>query len=143
MAIKTKGNVLLEVNTGPSSPVWVTVPGVFQNEGGGRTVEEIDATDFDSTGNDREYIPGLGDNNNRTFQMHYAPGNTVQEFLRDANLDNDIVEFRLTFGEEELSGGDVCTFDAFVRNYGDPTGPIDGKLTVSFEIRQTGPAVWS
>ncbi|MFN4296803.1 MAG: phage tail tube protein [Brevundimonas sp.] len=143
MAIKTKGNVKLEVNIGGSSPDWEVVPGVFQNEGGGRTVDEIDATDFDSVGNDREYIAGLGDNNNRTFQMHYEPGDAVQEFLRDANIENDVVEFRMTFGAEEISGGETCTFDAFVRNYGDPTGPIDGKLTVSFEIRQTGASVWA
>lgn len=143
MAIRTKGNVKLEYDTSATdTPSWVNVPGVFTNSGGGRTVAQIDATDFDSSGTDREFITGLGDNNARTFEMHYAPGDTTQEAIRTAHYANTPKKFRLTWG---TAHGTTETYTALyaIESYGDPTGPIDGKLTVSFQLKQSGSGTWA
>lgn len=144
MAIWSKGNVTLEVNTGTSSsPTWSVVPGFFQFDGGGTTLERQDATNFNSTGNRREFVSTFVTDQPITYEMHYTPGNAVQEAIRDAADDGSILEARMTFGEEVISGGETYTFDSHVENYGLPRGPIDGLLAVSFQLSPTGAGVWA
>ena len=143
MAVNAKGNVTLEVNVGASSPDWEIVPGFVSFDGGGTTQERVDTTDFNTSGNRRTYNVTFVNDQPITVTMRYAPGNAVQEFLRDAASDGDTVGARFTFGEEVLSGGETYTVDVQLESFGLPTGPIDGLLEVSFQMSPTGAGVWA
>lgn len=144
MAIRTKGNVYLEMDTATSGgPTFTKVPGVFSNDGGGTTTERIDTTDFDTLGNSREYIGGLSEEQPLSFELHYEPGNTVQEAIRAANAAGATKTFRLVFGEAADIAPETYTFEAFVSSYGVPRGPIEGKLSVPFELQPAAAGTWA
>lgn len=144
MAIKTKGNVYLEMDTATSGgPTFTRVPGVFSNDGGGTTTERVDVTDFDTVGNSREYISGLSEEQPLSFELHYQPGNAVQEAIRAANAAGTTKTFRLVFGEAHNSNPETYTFSAFVSSYGVPRGPIEGKLSVPFELQPAAAGAWA
>lgn len=143
MAIRTKGNVFLEMDTASSGgPTFTKVPGVFSNDGGGTTNERIDTTDFDTVGNSREYIGGLSEEQPLSFELHYQPGNTLQEAIRAANAAGTSKTFRLVFGDATETS-ETYTFSALVSSYGMPRGPIEGKLSVPFELQPTAAGVWA
>lgn len=144
MAIKTKGNVLLKMDTATSGgPTFTVVPGVFSNDGGGTNTERVDVTDFDTVGNSREYIGGLSEEQPLSFELHYEPGNTVQEAIRAANAAGTIKQFQLLFGDAADVAPETYTFSGLITSYGIPRGPIEGKLSVPFEIQPTGAGVWA
>lgn len=144
MAIKTKGNVYLEMDTATTGgPTFTKVPGVFSNDGGGTTTERIDTTDFDTVGNSREYIGGLSEEQPLSFELHYEPGNAVQEAIRAANAAGETKTFRLVFGEQADVAPETYTFTAFITSYGVPRGPIEGKLSVPFELQPSAAGVWA
>lgn len=144
MAIKTKGNVLLKMDTATSGgPTWTTVPGVFSNDGGGTTTERVDVTDFDTVGNSREYIGGLSEEQPLSFELHYQPGNAVQEAIRAANAAGAVKQFQLVFGEVADINPETYTFSALITSYGIPRGPIEGKLSVPFELQPTAAGAWA
>lgn len=142
MAIRTKGNVFLEINTASSGAAsWQRVPGVFSNDGGGTTNDRIDTTDFDTVGNSREYIGGLSEENPLSFELHYEPGNTIQEQIRTANAAGTELELRLLFASA-TANAEAYTFDGLITSYGMPRGPIEGKLSVPFEVQPARAGAW-
>lgn len=144
MAIKTKGNVALEMDTATSGgPTFTKVPGVFSNDGGGTTTDRVDVTDFDTVGNSREYISGLSEEQPLSFELHYQPGNAVQEAIRAANAAGTTKTFRLVFGEADDTNPETYTFTAFISSYGVPRGPIEGKLSVPFELQPAAAGTWA
>ena len=46
-------------------------------------------------------------------------------------------------GEAADIAPETYTFDAFVSSYGVPRGPIEGKLSVPFELQPAAAGVWA
>lgn len=145
MAVKTKNNVGLQVNTGTTlSPTWTTVPGAFTLDGGGTTTDRIDITSFETPGNRRQYMGGLSEENPISFEMNYKPGDTAQVAIRDANAAGAEKEFRITYGAADATAdAETYTVPCLVSSYGLPTGPIEGKLSVAVQLTPTEAGVWA
>lgn len=144
MAVKTKNNVSLEMNTGTDiAPTWVVVPGAFTLDGGGTTTDRIDVTDFATPGNSRAYIGGLSEENPISYEMNYKPGDTAQVAIRTANAAGTIKEFRIIYGEADAgAAAEAYTVPCLVTGYGLPTGPIEGKLSVAVQLTPTQAGEW-
>jgi hypothetical protein len=140
MAIKAKNNITLERKNGGA---WDKVPGIFTSGGGGVNNERIDTTAFDTPGNSRAFIGGLSEAQAMTFEANYEPGNVVQRAIREQNATAAAHDYRIVIGEEDNTAPESYTFESLVTRYGNPTGPVEGKLSVAFELTPTGAGEWA
>ena len=108
--IKTQ-NTQLKIENAASPEEYTLIPGVYTIGGlGGGEGDEIDVTDFDSTG--KEYLIGLKDEGNLTFSMNYDPDDAQHirlESLRDSQSSSG---FQVVLAAGTLK---TFTFDAFVK----------------------------
>lgn len=89
-----------------AEPIGVAVPEISQ--------DYIDVTNLDSTGGFREYIPGLKDAGELTFEFNYTPA--MFTALKPLGDNNTLTKWRLTLplGAGQSTTGDVHTWDAFI-----------------------------
>lgn len=80
MAIAAKTGVV-GLSRSPDNTTYTTIPGVTNFDDGGFTAEELDATDYDSTGSTREYINGYKDGQEGSFTVNFDPDNAVHQAL--------------------------------------------------------------
>jgi hypothetical protein len=143
MPVKAKNNVELQRKAGADWTNPDIVPGIFTSGGGGVSNERIDVTAFDTPGNSRAFIGGLSEPQALTYEMNYEPGDEVQRDIRAQNLDGSAHEYRILIGDEDGTAPETYTFSALVTRYGNPTGPVEGKLSVAFELTPTAAGVWA
>src|SRR6056297_1211237 len=79
MTVAKNGTVLLERSTDDTT--YTTIPGVRSFNPGDMQAEQLDATDYDSPGSQREYENGLKDASDGSFEINFDPGNTVHQSL--------------------------------------------------------------
>lgn len=130
MAVLAQGFMKLQVAV---ATVQTDIPGVFNVSGGGRPANEIDSTDFDTPAGEMESIPGPRGNSPFTFDMHYEPGNTVQESLFTAEAANTPIEFRVKAGTKGTTFMAVPTLSL--------AAPVAGKVTYSGSLTPVAAAV--
>lgn len=126
MADLVQGNVVVELNTGASSPTWTPIPGVTTASYAGGAPREIDATDFDTVPGESETLYGNRPNPPLTFEMHLDPGNATQELLFTAYANATDVEVRLKAKTK------ATVFEGRVQ-IGE-SHAVDGKMTSSVSI---------
>ncbi|MEL6754943.1 MAG: phage tail tube protein [Pseudomonadota bacterium] len=80
--VAKNGTHLLEYSTDDTT--YTPVPGVRSFNPGDMQAEQLDATDFDSPGGQREFINGLIDASDGSFEMHWDPTNAVHQALMAA-----------------------------------------------------------
>jgi hypothetical protein len=127
-AIKSQG-FKLEIDTGVSPTVWtevkeVTSFNVFDGE-----AADIEVTHLQSTA--KEFLVGLADNGNASFELNYVSTDAGQELVRAA-VGGAIKTFRIT-----LSNNEKYTFNGFVKS-APLSGGVDGKVDTSFNIKVSG-----
>lgn len=79
MTVAKNGVVLLERST--DNTTFTTIPGVRSFSPGDMQAEQLDATDYDSPGGQREYENGLIDASDGSFELNFDPGNSVHQAL--------------------------------------------------------------
>jgi hypothetical protein len=98
-------------------------------------VDEIDATHMQSPNRTREFIPGLIDPGEASFEMNFIPGSDSDELIRDLKTSGERVRCRITF-----PNGVEWEFSAWVKGY-EPAIPTDDKMTATVTWRVTSPTV--
>lgn len=101
------------------------------------TVDEVEATSFDSVGGFREYITGLKDGGEGEFTMNYVPGSATDLLITAALVDGEARGYKI-----EIPDGDTgweITGDLIVRSYSKDI-PIDDRMTATMGVRFTGQA---
>lgn len=97
--------------------------------------EEVEATHMGSPNRRREYISGLIEDGEGTFEMNYVPGSTTDELIRDALDDGNTRNYKIVLpdgaGTWEIEG--ECIVKGYERNI-----PIDDRMTASLTVRFTG-----
>jgi hypothetical protein len=106
-AIRSAGT-LLKVRI---SGVYTLIPDARGFTGPGGEAPEMEVTPLDNT-QAREYLLDLPDPGEFSFQMNYAPGNTVHQYLLTAWKAGTLEAFQITW-----VSGHVTSFDAFVKNF--------------------------
>lgn len=138
LGIGTK--VEYETTPGASPLAFTNVPQVLDVPPLNRPRESVETTNQDSTGQSREYIPGLNEPPEFTFECNYLPNDATQTALNDMfnAADGGVRQWRI---RETTSSPEVTwTFEAFVTNFA-PQAPVADRRTVEVTIRITGPIV--
>lgn len=98
---------------------------------------EVEATHFGSPNRRREFIAGLIDDGEGTFEMNLEPGGTTDALIRAAQTAGDIRAYKIVIpkpsGTWEITG--TCIVRGYERNV-----PIDDRMTATLSVRFTGSA---
>jgi hypothetical protein len=118
-----------------SSPFsYTTIPEVMGIGGPTASFDLVDSTSMESTLSTREFIAGLRDSGELTFEINFLPGNTVHTGLRDDNLNRTKRQFQLLFPDSPVV---TYTFAGFVSGF-ELNVPIDDRRIVNVTIKITG-----
>ena len=127
------GVVTLERSTDNVS--FTSIPGVTNFDPGGFSAEELDATDYDSTNNTREYINGLKDGQEGSFVVNFDPSNAVhQSLIADEGAAN--IYLRHKYDDRYL------VTPVAVKRVSTPS-EFGGILKMTVTFKPAGAAVWS
>lgn len=127
----------LQVEDSPGSGTFTTYAEVLSISGPSLEGGEVDVTNMDSPGRNREFIAGLLDAGTITFDTNYIPSNTLhQQLLSDAQANPQTTRaHRIRFAQ--LSPVQRLDFDAFVQSV--PLNiPVDSQATQNVTLRVTG-----
>lgn len=134
MAIVAK-NTVVKLERSENGSTFTNIPGVTNFNDGGFTAEELDATDYDSTGNTREYVNGFKDGQEGSFTVNFDPDDTVhQDLIADVGGAN--IYLRHKYDNQYL------TIPVVVKRTSNPV-EIGGILKMTVTFKPAGAAVWS
>lgn len=127
-------NSTFQLKLGSGSPLTYTaIPGVTNFDGGNISAEQLDATDFDSTGNFREYVNGYKEASEGSFVVNYDPGNATHQALIASN-GHAALKLQALYDDRTV------TFDALVTAISRPV-EVAGILKMTVTIKMTGAPV--
>lgn len=89
----------------------------------------IDATHMASPDATREYIMGLTDPGETSFEMNFVPGSVSDELIRAVRATRAAAPCRITF-----PNGVTWSFSGLVTGY-EPTAPVDDKMTATVTMK--------
>ncbi len=114
---------------------WIDLAEVFDITPPNDTVDEVDATHMQSPNRTREFIPGLIDPGEASFEMNFVPGSPSDLLIAEIKTAGERVRCRLTF-----PNGVTWKFSGWVSGY-EPAVPTDDKMTATVTWRVTGPTI--
>ena len=104
-------------------------------------VAEVEVTHYESPNRTREFIAGLNDAGDITFEMNWVPGNATDTMIATAKSDGNVRTMRIVTpavaGANPANPGQMFTFPGFVRGY-ERGLPLDDKMTATVTIRVAG-----
>lgn len=99
--------------------------------------DDVEATHMQSPNRRREYIAGLIEDGEGTFEMNYVPGSTTDALIRQAQTEGDDREYRIVIPDGafgwKIEG--LCIIKGYER-----ATPIDDRMTATLTVRFTGAA---
>ena len=98
-------------------------------------VEEVEATHFGSPDRRREYVSGLIEDGEGSFEMNYVPGSATDALIRAALADGATRGYKIVLPDG--AGTWEITGDCIVRGY-ERNIPIDDRMTATLTVRFTG-----
>jgi predicted secreted protein len=96
---------------------------------------EVEATHFKSPNRRREYISGLIEDGEATFEMNYVPGSATDVLVREAQTSGTTRDYMIVIPDG--AGTWEVTGSCIVRRY-ERSVPIDDRMTASLTVRFTG-----
>lgn len=98
-------------------------------------VEDVEVTHMKSPNRRREYIAGLIEDGEGTFEMNYAAGSATDLLLQTALADGVTRNYKIVLPDAasnwEITG--TCIVKGYERNI-----PIDDRMTATLTVRFTG-----
>lgn len=128
-AISTQG-VQLQRNN-------VLIAEITNFNGPSETARQVDVTSLDSTS--REYISGLRDGGEVSFDMNLVPGDTAQQGLRADLAARTVQSFSIVLTD---AGACTITFSALVTQFS-IRGGVDDRVTASCSLKITGDVTYT
>ncbi len=135
-AISAHGT-LLKIGDGEASETFTTIAEVTSISGPALVTDAVDTTSHDSPSNHREFIGGLKDAGEVTFDINYIPTNPTHDATGGLLADyvaRTLRNFQLVFSD---SGNTTWSFTAIVTGF-ESNEPVDAQLTASVTLRITG-----
>lgn len=114
---------------------WIELAEVMEITPPNDTVDEVDATHMQSPNRTREFIPGLIDPGEASFEQNFVPGSASDLLIAEIKTAGERVKCRITF-----PNGVTWKFSAWVSGY-EPAVPTDDKMTSTVTWRVTGSTV--
>ncbi|GLQ36751.1 hypothetical protein GCM10007908_03710 [Rhizobium albus] len=97
------------------------------------TVDVIDATHMASPNRTREFIEGLIDPGEASFEMNFVPGGPGDEAIQEWKATGGRRNCQIKFGNTNV----IWTFAGILTGY-EPDVPTDDKMTATVTIKVTG-----
>lgn len=97
--------------------------------------DDVEATHFGSPDRRREYISGLIEDGEGTFELNYVPGSATDTLIRDAQDAGDSREYMIVIPDG--ANGWEITGTCIVKGY-ERSIPIDDRMTATMTVRFTG-----
>lgn len=128
---------LLKIGDGGSPESFSTITEVTNIGGPSLSMDTIEVTHHGSTGGWREFVGGLLDGGDVTFEINYDPADSTHD--ASTGLINDmenrtVRNFQLVFPD---TGVTTWSFAALVTGF-EPSEPIDDKLAASVTLKISG-----
>jgi hypothetical protein len=95
-------------------------------------IDVIDATHMQSPNATREFILGLNDPGEASFEMNFVPGSTSDDLIQQVRAARAVVSCRITFPNAA-----TWTFDGILTGY-EPAMPNEDKMTATVTFKVTG-----
>lgn len=99
------------------------------------TFDMVDATHMQSPNGDREFIIGLSDPGEASFDMNFVPGSAADLKVQTIKAARARVKCRITFPNEV-----TWTFSGLLMTY-EPAVPTDDKMTATVTFKVSGSTV--
>lgn len=129
---------ILDSNASP--PDYVTVAEVTNVTPASLARDAIDVTHVQSPDKWREFIPGLRDAGEVTFEMNFIPkGDGFSQILASFNSD-EVQTLRITFPDGTGGSPDDATvwiISGFITAF-EPDAPVDDKMSASVTMKLSG-----
>ena len=100
----------------------------------------IDVTSSSSDNMAREFITGLIDYGEASFEIIWDAGSANDTLLRTISLERNPRFYRASFSQ--YTPAKTITFRAFLTSYA-PAAPLDDKMTASITLKVTGAPVYA
>lgn len=101
------------------------------------TANRVDATHMQSPGRRMEYIAGMIDNGEASFEINWVPGGETDEFLNEQFNSGETREHQI-----EFPNGVTVTYSASIIGFS-KTVPLDDRMTATVTVATSGAEVWS
>ncbi|AHK42211.1 putative major tail protein V [Ensifer adhaerens OV14] len=111
---------------------WIELAEVFDITPPSDTVDVVDATHMQSPNRTREFISGLSDPGEASFEMNFVPGSASDAKIREIRTAGSRVKCRITFPNSVK-----WIFSGLVTGY-EPAVPTDDKMTATVTFKVTG-----
>lgn len=118
-------------------PDFFEVGEVINVTPGEATADRIDATHMQSPNRRREYISGLIDNGEASFEINWIPGDATDVFLRELFESGETRDHQI-----EFPNGVTVTYDASIIGFSKAV-PIDDRMTATITVAVSGAETWS
>jgi predicted secreted protein len=122
--------------TATPTPALVEIAEVINVTPGAATADRIDATHMQSPGRRREYIAGLIDTGEASFEINWIPGNATDELLRGLMDSGATVQHKI-----EFPNGVSVSYDAAIIGY-EKEIPVDDRMTATITVAVSGAETW-
>lgn len=127
------GTSLSRSNMDPVTPVFTAIANITSLSPGGVTREILDVTAHDSPNGYMEFLGGLKDPGEVSFDINYEPA--VHDVLLDDFELDDPVDYEVAFPD-----GTVMAFPAILTEFA-REAPYDDKLSASITMKISGKPV--
>lgn len=104
------------------------------------TRDIIDVTSSSSANMAREFVAGLIDYGESSFEMLWDTGSTTDALLRGITLERAPRTYRATFSQ--YTPARTITFQAYLTGY-ERSAPMEDKMTASITLKVTGAPVYA
>ena len=143
MAIKTAafGTILTYGDGGSPTEIFTKIASVKDLDGPSLSRDTIDVTSHDSVSKYREFLAGLKDGGEVTFDIEFDPSDTTHagtNGLMKMFEDDEPVHFQLITTVAATTGYWGFTFSALVTGF-EPSMPVEDSLKASVTLKITGP----
>lgn len=118
-------------------PAFVEIGEVFNITPPGGTADRVDATHMKSPGRRREYIAGLVDSGEASFELNLVIGSATDKLIRRLLSSGGIVQHQI-----EFPNGATVTYDASITGY-EKTIPVDDRMTATVTVAPSGDETWT
>lgn len=136
-ALKSQGTAVYVATAATSPLVFVLIDQIVNWTGPDGSASEIDVTALDSAA--KEFLMGLPDEGNLSFDCIHDPDSTPHETLRAARANQTLMTFQIRLTNSPATN---YTVDGYVTGFSMSAG-VDDKVGSSYTVRLTGAVVKS
>lgn len=126
---------LLLLERSPDNVTFTAIPGVVSWSAGDIAAEELDASDYDSPNDQREYLNGMKDASDGSFVVNWDPDNSMHQTL-DSDVGGAAIYLRHQFTATRRA-----VFPMLVKGVSQPV-EVGGLLRATYTVKPSAAATW-